>query len=550
MPQPPKASSVQPAFFVDHPTFSSWAIPLASHLRLGLASDKVMDGRRALVWAHSAVGDCMDFRKAFAALTLFSAFSLASCSGLPKTCTTNCTTNGEATLTMTAAPLSLPPGTNLLSFVVTVNTITLTPSTGSPVNIPLNAATFSVDLTKLQSDSVFLGSLATVPAGTYASMSVSLSNPVVTYCTQTSGSSGCAAGSVATFSGGAAAAPVISSVPFPLAITANEQTGLAISLNLNNALTVNASQVVTAVNLAAASVLTASALPSAANSLSPGQLDFVEDVTGIVTAINTSTQSVTVQTPTSGSITAIANSSTIFSSNCTALTLSLSFTSCVVQGQVASLDTALNADGTFTLLEYDPLAPTSGDWIEGIVTAAPTSSTQFEIVTNSLVLATSGSKIGSSLALATPVNVTLVSSNPFLIDSKGLTIPSTTFGGTDASILIPGQTVAVHVTAFTAASGTPSVATASADTLYLRFTRVTGSLTSPASPNTSIQSLPSFFGLSTSVQVGLSAGTVNTNYDGVSSPTVLASGQTASIRALYFGPTVVPSFSAAKVRTH
>ena len=494
----------------------------------------------------------MNFRQVFAALLSLSALSFAACSGVPRPCTTNCTNNGEATvsLTMTAGPLTPPPGTNLLSFVVTVNTITLTPSTGSPVDVPLNAATFSVDLTKLQSDSAFLGSLATVPAGSYTSISVSLSNPVVTYCTQTSGSSGCAAGTLATFSGGAAAAPVISSAPFPLTITAKEQTGLAINLNLNNALTINASQVVTAVNLAAASVLTASALPSAANSLSTGQLDFVEDVTGVVTAINTTAQSVTVQTPTGGSLTAIANTSTVFSPNCTALNLSLSFTSCIVQGQVASLDMTLNADGTFTLLEYDPLATTTGDWIEGIVTAAPSSSTQFEIVTNSLVLATSGSKIGSNLALATPVNVTLVSPNPFLIDSKGLTIPSTTFGGTDASILIPGQTVAVHVTAFTAASGTPPVATASADTLYLRFTRVTGSLTSPAAPNTAIQSLPSFFGLTTPVQVGLSAGSVNTNYDGVSGPTVLASGQTASIRALYFGPTAVPAFSAAKVRTH
>lgn len=493
----------------------------------------------------------MNFQKVFALLSVLAAFFLMACSGLPKTCTTNCVVNGEATvsLTMTAAPLTPPPGTNLLSFVVTVNTITLTPSTGSAVNIPLNAAALDIDLTKLQSDSVFLGSMATVPAGTYTSMSLSLSNPVVTYCTQTSGSSGCAAGSLATISGGAAA-PVISSAPFPLTITANEQAGLAINLNLNNALTVNASQVVTAVNLAAASILAASALPSVANSLTTGQLDFIEDVTGVVTAINTSTESVTLQTSTGGSITAIANSSTIFSPNCTALNLSLSFASCIVQGHVASLDTILHADGTFTLVEYDPLAATTGDWIEGIVTAAPSSSTQFEIVTNGTVLATSGSKIGSNLALGTPVNVTLVSPNPFLIDSKGLTIPSTTFGGTDASILIPGQTVAVHVTAFTAASGTPPVATASADTLYLRFTRVTGSLASPASPNTTIQSLPSFLGLSTSVQVGLSAGNVNTNYDGVSGPTVLASGQTASIRALYFGPTAVPSFSAAKVRIH
>jgi len=148
------------------------------------------------------------------------------------------------------------------------------------------------------------------------------------------------------------------------------------------------------------------------------------------------------------------------------------------------------------------------------------------------------------------VNVTLVSPSPFLVDSKGLTVPVTTFGGTDASILLPGQTVAVHVTAFTAASGTPAAAAVSADTLYLRFTRVTGSLASPAAPNVSIQSLPSFLGITSPVQAQLSAGTVSTYYDGVSSSTGLSSGQTASIRALYFGSSTAPAFSAAKVRTH
>jgi hypothetical protein len=270
----------------------------------------------------------------------------------------------------------------------------------------------------------------------------------------------------------------------------------------------------------------------------------------VVTAVNSTTQSVTVKTSTRGSLTAIANTSTVFSPNCTAFNLSLSFSSCIVQGQVASLDTALNSDGTLTLLEYDPLAITTGDWVEGLVTAIPSSSTQFQIITNDTVFSTSNSLLAGKLALATPVNVTLANPSPFLVDTKGLTVSVTTFGGTDASILQPGQTVAVHVTAFTAASGAPPTAAITADALYLRFTRVTGSLASPAAPNVSIQSLPSFFGISSQVQVQLSAGAVTTNYDGVSSSAGLTSGQTASIRALYFGPTTVPAFSAAKVRTH
>src|SRR6267378_684926 len=466
----------------------------------------------------------MNFRIVFAALLLLSV-ALVSCSGSPKSpCTTNCV-GGTATLsvTMTAVPLTPPPNTNLLSFIVDVNTITLTSSTGTNVNIPLN----------------------------YTSISVSLSSPVVTFCTQTAGNTGCASGSVTTISG-ATAAPKITTAPFPLTLTANQKTGLAVTLNTGNALTVNTSQVVTAVNLGAANVLSANNLPSASSSLAAGHLDFVEDVTGVVTAVNAATQSVTVKTATRGSLTAIANSSTVFSPNCTAFNLSLSFSSCIVQGQVASLDTVLNSDGTFTLLEYDPLSTTTADWIEGIVTATASSPTQFTLVANDLVLASSGSFIGSSAPLGTQVKVTLASPKPFLVDTKGLTVPVNNFTGTDASILLPGQTLSVHVTAFTAAAGS-TPATANVDTVYLRFTRVSGTVAATGTQASfNIQNLPSFFGITTQPVVEITQGAPPsipaTNFDGVTSATALSNPQTVSIRALYFGQGTSMPFSAAKVR--
>ncbi len=499
----------------------------------------------------------MNFRKFLLALSLAFGCFLISCSGQPKPpgpCTVNCP-GGNATLSLTlvAAPLTPPPGTNLLSFRADINTVTLTPSSGAAVNIPLNSATFSVDLTRLTSDSSFVGTSATVPAGSYTSIAVSLSNPVVTFCTQTLGATGCAAGSVATVTG-ASAAPSISSLPFPLTLSTNQKAGLAIQVNLQAAVTINASQVVTAVSLSAANVLSAKSLPPTTSNLSANQLDFVEDVTGVVTALNAATQSVTVKTATRGSLTATANSSTVFSPNCTSFNLALSFSACVAQGQVASVDLALNSDGSFTLLEYDPLAITTGDWIEGIVTANPSSPTQFNLVTNDLVLATTNSLIGSSLALGAPVNLTLANAKPFLVDTKGLTVPVNNFGGTDASILLPGQTVLVHVTAFTAASGS-TLASASVDNLYLRFTRVSGNVAATGTQASfNLQSLPTFLGISTQPLVEITQGTPpanpTTNLDGVSSGTGLSNPQVVSIRGLYFGQGTSMPFSAAKVRVH
>jgi len=496
----------------------------------------------------------VDFRNVIASLLLLSAVSLTSCSGRSTNPPPPGGGNATLSVTLRATPLNPPPNTNLLSFIVDINTITLTSSTSSTVNIPLNATSIGVDLTRLQSDSAFLGTSATVPAASYSSITVSISNPVVTFCTQTTGVAGCAAGSVTTISG-AAAAPKITSAPFPLTLTANQKTGLAINFNLGNALTVSTSQlqVVTAVNLAAANVVSASALPPTVSSLPAGQLDFVEDVTGVVTAVNTTTHSVTVHTATGESLTALANSSTVFSPNCLAFNLSLTFSSCVAQGQVASLDMALNSDGTFTLLEYDPLSLTAGDWIEGIVTAPPFSSTQFSLVTNDLVLATSGSLISPGL-LGAPLNATLVTNpSPFLVDSKGLTIPVNNFtGSTSASIFLPGQTLFVHVTAFTAASGS-TPASVSVDRVYLRFTRVSGTVASTGTQASfTIQNLPSFFGITIQPLVEITQGAPPsipaTNFDGVSAATGLSNPQTVSIQALYFGQTTSMPFSAAKVR--
>jgi hypothetical protein len=495
----------------------------------------------------------MNSRKLLASLTLFSVY-LASCSGKQNNppCTVNCG-GGTATLSLTliASPLTPPPGTNLLAFRADINTVTLTPTTGAAVNMSLKAASLSVDLTRLQSDSALLGTSIAIPAATYSSISLSLSNPVVTYCAQTQGNAGCAPGSVATLSG-ATSAPIISTAPFPLTLSANQTTGLAINVDLSKTITVNASQVITALTLGTAGTFTASALPPAVSNVSAGQLDFIEDVTGIVTALDSITQLLTIKTATHGSFTAAANSSTVFSPNCTAFNFSLNFSSCVLLGQVASVDLVLNSDGTFAILEYDPLAIVPGDWIEGVVTSIPASSTQFAVVTNDFVSSTSASLISGKLGLGAPVDVTLAALKPFLVDSKGLTVPVNNFTGTDASILIPGQTVFMHITGFTATAGsTPAGATV--DSLYLRFTRVSGTVAATGTQASfNIQSLPSFFGLTTQSLVELTQGTPSTtpatNFEGVTSGTGLSSPQTVSIRALYFGTGTQMPFSAAKVR--
>jgi Domain of unknown function (DUF4382) len=495
----------------------------------------------------------MNRSKALSFLPVLSlvALSLASCSG-PQNRRVTGGGGGSATvsLTLAAVPFVPPPGTSILSFALSLSSVQLTPTSGSVVNIPLNTATYVVDLTRLQSDSAFLGQLlAKVPAGTYNKVTVGVASAVVTYCTDLGGTSGCDAASVKQVTQGATT-PATSS--FSATLTSGQKTAIQIQFNFANAITISTTQaqVVSKVDLTATNVLTASILAptSSSSSLGSGQLDFVEDITGMVTA--ESSTSVTVQTSQHGSITAAANQSSISFTNC----VTTPGTACPPKvGQFASIDTVLNSDGTFTLLDFDPIAPTSSDWIEGIVSTTPSSSTQFQIVTNDIILASSNSLIGANLLLGDPVQVTLSSVppvQPFVVDSKGLFVVSTPFtsGSTDATNIIPGQTVALHVTKFTAKIGTTTPAAVNVDTVVLRFTRVAGSISNVPGPTFNIQSLPPFFGSTVSYQVQLSTGTPPTNYDGVSNASGLIVGKTAAMRALYFGPTFQPAFSAAKVR--
>src|SRR6202022_2280569 len=141
--------------------------------------------------------------------------------------------------------------------------------------------------------------------------------------------------------------------------------------------------------------------------------------------------------------------------NCLNTGTAQDFPGCVALGQRVSIDTNMDANGTFTLLEYDPLEAVATDWIEGTITSTPANTTQFLIVANDLFLKPTNSLIvsGTNLVPGTPVVVNLRSSAnggvKFAVDSKGQNVPiadSTTFSSSnDTSVLHPGQTVAVHV---------------------------------------------------------------------------------------------------------
>jgi hypothetical protein len=393
-----------------------------------------------------------------------------------------------------------------------------------------------MDFVRLQNDSFLVGT-ASVRATDYTGITISFSAPTVTYCTQpTPGVAGCASGSVKTING-AVTAPLI---PITLNLAENQQVGLEINLNTALAITVS-NQTVSAVNLGNVSAYSITTLPPAASSLGTGQLDFFENVLGEV--VEVSGQTVTILANANGDFSATGSASTYYSQDC-----ELVAQACPpAVGQLVSLDTAVNANGSLALLAFDPFTSVAGvAWVDGVVTAPASSSTQFQIVAGDQ---STGTVTPSSLPSGTIVNVTLVDPYPFYVESHGLPIPVNSFeNSTDATVLVPGMTVGLIVTAYTPASGT-TPASVTAQTVTLRFSSVSGTVASVAAPNTfSIQSLPPYFGLTTNSVVQLSTVSPATNFDGVTGASGLTVGDTVAIRALYFGPNTTTPFVAAKVR--
>jgi Domain of unknown function (DUF4382)/Domain of unknown function (DUF5666) len=488
-------------------------------------------------------------------LLLLASISLASCSGLPKSGPPPPGGNSTLSLTMTDTPLT---GTSILSFKVTVTGVSLTPSTGKAVSLTLNPTTPIVELTRLQSDSAFLGT-ATVPSANYISATVSFSSPDIVLINQTA---------VALNGGTPAPCPAIpattcefkpatsgmitlTTAPFPLTLTPNQQTGLSLDFNLNNAITMTNGAV--SVDFTQAKVLTAATLPRIGTPT--GALDLIEDFTGIITTI--SGNSVTVHSDTRGNITAVANSSTTFNIDptvCPAQNIT-----CLAANKTVSIDASLNLDGTMTLLEADLLDNVSVlanklDAVEGTVTSVNASQISLVLSDKSVV---SGNSLLTAASAGTVFVATVGATPTFSVDTKGLSAVLASFNSIPFATLsnvFAGQTVRIQVLANPApTAGLNSSVLVNTNSVVLRFSRVTATVSiPPASPFFSVSfiTLPPFLGgVNGFVNIPVQIST-QTNFDGVTDITRLSVGDSVSVRALYIPNFLTSPFFAAKVRKH
>ena len=500
----------------------------------------------------------------FLPVLLLAALSLASCSGPYKPCTVNCGSNGNGSVAVTMVADTLPANPSLLTFQVTIASIKFTTSSGTSTTVNLNPA-LSVDLMRLQSDTVFLGTFANIPAAQYTSVTLVLSgNANITFLNDTPSTlSGCLVNNVCPLSVAASSNPV-ATVSFT--VSQNAVTGIGIDLNFANAVSISGSPVNLVVNFNNNNVLSAFTLPRTNSNLAAGQLDLIEDFTGVVSINNESVTLASDPATSRGSLTASTSSTTIYDPDptgvlCPAVTTQLA--SCVKNNEAASMDVILKSDGTLSIQEVEPLLGTLQDTVEGIVVSITQSNqTQFTLVITDLVPAATNSLMGT-LHVGDGLTVNLSNSANFLVDRKGLSVLAGSLsnfaGQSNTSAIHLGQSVAVHVVApFTAAAGI-TIASATADTVTLRWSRFTATPQSPSSPAFNILTLPTYFGFATGAifTVQTTTGTPGTagvtNFDGVPDGNGLNPAKPVALRSLFLENTINaanPAFFAAKIRQH
>jgi len=511
----------------------------------------------------------MKHTKSFLSATLATALLLSACQSLKKGTVTP-PPPGTANVSFVLVADTPPANLGLVSLKVVPTSVTLTPSTGTATTFNINSGNgYSFDLVRLQSDSAFLGTVPKVPTGTYTTIAVTFSGAEVAFLNGTGAAitslnPQCLAGAICTvtFPG-----PFTSTITTSEAISAN--AGLGIDVNLANAVSVTGSTLtINFINSATTSVVSAFALPRANSNLASGQLDLIEDFTGIATVTGATVTIDPAPAVNRPPITASTASTTVYDLDPTgnlcsgATSLSSCFTT---TGEAASMDAILHSDGTFTVQEIEPLlASPAVDTVEGtVVSINQNSATQFNIIVTDIIPAATGSLI-ASLGIGSPLTVNLATGPIFRVDTKGLALVGNTanfIGGADTTVLRAGQSVAVHVKAFTAANGTTAAIANNVDTVTLRWSRFTATPVGALSASLiNINTLPAYFLFSptSSFEVQIFSGiqgqgTDVTNLDGIADENPPNATPPIGIRALFIedpGNTLTPAFFAAKVRQH
>lgn len=471
--------------------------------------------------------------------------ALNSCSGLKTPCTTNCGGSGNASLSITISDTT-PTGASVVSFSLPIIGITLTPSSGSPVSVFSSSSGTAFELTRLQTDTNLIANNVSVAPGTYTAINVTVAAPSGVFLNTSSASMGsCVASAVCALSG--SAATITYTFSPSMTLTANANQWLDLDFNYNNAVVAGSSGALS-IDLTQSGVMTAtSTVPTG---IASGAFANLDDYTGSVTAVSSS--SVTVESSLRGSATFTINSSTQVIDPLGQCTNASTPLACIQSGSIISVQGVLTTAGvpTATSLDIIDISTSPADEVEGIIyPSSCNGGSNYGMIISDSEIFTSGSPL-TSAGFGSGVCLTLSSSAAFAVDTglltqSGVASGSSFPGFAGSQDILAGQMVRAKITG---AASSSSTINATATELILRFSRLTGTVSTTAgTTGFTISNLPPYLGttFSTAPTVLTSTATLLEGADSVGDLT-----GTVSMSALYLNANDGAQywFEAQKVR--
>lgn len=474
------------------------------------------------------------------AFVMLAAMFLAACGSSPSAQQSSGTGTVPMSLTISDNP---PAGVTVLSFQIEITGASLLPSNPSEQPVSLIAKPEDVELEHLQTESALLANI-NVPAGTYNGVTVTFASPQMTILNQTGatltvGNQKCANMQICEITPTLNAASVTVQAPtqpFPITLSANSPVVLGLDFNLNASIQQS--------NLSITPTISVSELPALA-----AQQQERMHLIGQITAVDQTNQTFTLTDELTGnSYTISTNSNTDFDFG---PTCSAENFSCLQTNQIVIVHVVQTSSGTLLATKVELFAPpiVSQMTVEGVVTGINTSSSSFQIVVGYEGEFTGGQMQPiPGITTGIPLTVDVALQATFAIDTDNLTLPS---GLSFASLndMMVGQTVRVHVTAFSA-MGTPPSFTITVDQIRLEPSEVTATITAintSVTPQTfTLGNLPPLFtnsGTST-LQVDVLSTTFFCNVSGLDA---LSSGDYVSVAGLLFKTTSTPIMVAEAV---
>lgn len=417
-----------------------------------------------------------------------------------------------------------PTGVNVLSFQATVTGISMQPG-----NVSLLNSSMTLEMTQLQAMLAYMGTLS-VPAGNYTGMTITLTNPRMTFLNNTGTTMGgmmgggtCANAQICQLTPTMMASSVtITGSPFPLNVVANTPFNMDMDFDLMDSL-----QSTMSMNPVMTSVM---------QQTMPGSniLDEMDDLIGQVASVDTANnqfkmsfvQGMPAMTLNMDANTTFQDFDSIGKPN------SISGLS---QGQIVLVKMQMMAGGALHAGKVR-FESNKAQVMDGMIVSV-NSATQFDMVMMNEAPALQGVNIGDLVRMNLQVGT--------MFDVDDIDMPVNGMSFTGAPDMMIGQMVQVEPTSALVPGMLPQLNT---NHLRLMKTWMTAKVASKIDPSTfTINNLPGMFGTAGIPTMKVST-SMQTAFENVSSTSALNVGDTVSIRGPMFMVSGTPTMVASKVQ--